>query len=87
MEANEWLGCPLIEIIPGKMSGAPVFKNTRLPVSAVVENVDAFMEMDGLTLDQAIAETLACFPSTPGGADAIRTVLAYREAHERQLQH
>lgn len=87
MEANEWLGCPLIEIVPGKVSGAPVFRNTRLPVSAIVENVDAFMELDGLTLDEAITETLECFPSTPGGADAIRIVLAFRAAHERQLQH
>jgi len=38
------------------------------------------MEIEGLSLDEAIAETLECFPSTPGGADGIRAVLAYREA-------
>jgi len=35
MEDREWLGCDLIEIVPGKVSGAPVFKNTRLPVEAI----------------------------------------------------
>jgi len=86
MESNEWLGCDLLEVVPGKVSGVVLFKNTRLPVDSVVENVDAFMEMEGLSLDHAIAETLKCFPSTPGGADGIRAVLAYREAHEHQFQ-
>lgn len=86
MESQEWLGCDLLEVVPGKVSGAVLFKNTRLPVDSVVENVDAFMEMEGLSLDQAVAETLKCFPSTPGGAEGIRAVLAYREAHEHQLQ-
>ena len=81
----EWSGCELIETVPGKVSGAPVFKNTRLPVRAVVENYDAFMSQ-GMTQDEAIAHTLECYPSIPGGADAIRTVVAYRFAHERQLQ-
>ena len=57
-----------------------MFKSSRLPVDAVVENVDTCMEIEGLSLDEAIAETLECFPSTPGGADGIRAVLAYREA-------
>jgi uncharacterized protein (DUF433 family) len=86
MTANQWLGCDLLESVPGKVSGAVVFKGTRLPVEAITGNVDAFMEVDGLSLDQAIAETLECFPSVPGGADGIRAVLAYREAHELQLQ-
>ena len=86
MTANEWLGCDLLEAVEGKVSGAVVFKDTRLPVDTVVENVDAFMEIDGLSEDDAVAATLECFPSVPGGADGIRAVLAYREAHERQLQ-
>jgi uncharacterized protein (DUF433 family) len=86
MESKEWLGCDLLEIVPGKVSGAVLFKGTRLPVDSVVENVDAFMEMEGLSLDEAIAETLKCFPSTPDGADGIRAVLAYRESFEHPLQ-
>lgn len=54
-----------------------VFKNTRLPVEAITGNVDAYTD-EGLSLDDAIAETLKSFPSTPGGADGIRAVLAHR---------
>ena len=86
MTTNDWLGCGLLEAVEGKVSGAVVFKGTRLPVEAIVENVDAFMEIDGLSEDDAVAATLECFPSVPGGADGIRAVLAYREAHEHQLQ-
>jgi uncharacterized protein (DUF433 family) len=86
MTANEWLGCDLLEAVEGKVSGAVVFKDTRLPVDTVVENVDAFMEVDGLSEEGAVAATLECFPSVPGGAEAIRAVLAYREAREHQLQ-
>jgi uncharacterized protein (DUF433 family) len=86
MTTNEWLGCNLLEAIEGKVSGAGVFKGTRLPVEAIVENVDAFMEVDGLSEDDAVAATLESFPSVPGGAEGIRAVLAYRESHEHQLQ-
>lgn len=86
MQPKDWLGCDLLESVPGKVSGAVVFKHTRLPVEAITGNVDSFMEMEGLSLDEAIAATLDCFPDTPGGADAIRAVLAYRDAHEHQLQ-
>jgi uncharacterized protein (DUF433 family) len=86
MNSKDWLGCDLLEAVEGKVSGAVVFKGTRLPVEAIVENVDAFMEVDGLSEDSAVAATLECFPSVPGGADGIRAVLAYREAHEHQLQ-
>jgi hypothetical protein len=86
MTTNEWLGCDLLESVPGKVSGAVVFKHTRLPVETITGSVDSFIEVDGLSLDEAIAETLQCHPSVPGGADSIREVLAYREARDHQLQ-
>ena len=86
MMTNDWLGCDLLEAVEEKVSGAVVFKGTRLPVEAIVENVDAFMEVDGLSGDGAVEATLECFPSVPGGAEGIRAVLAYRKAHEHQLQ-
>jgi len=86
MTTSEWLDCELLESVPGKVSGAVVFKNSRLPVATIVENVDAFMEIEGLSEAAAVEATLECFPSVPGGADGIRAVLAYRELHERQLQ-
>jgi uncharacterized protein (DUF433 family) len=86
MTRNEWLGCDLLESIPGKVSGEVVFKNTRLPVETIVGNVDAFMEIDGMSEDNAIEATFNSFPSVPGGMNGIRAVLAYRAAREPQLQ-
>ena len=84
MTAQEWLGCELIEMVPGKVSGAPVLKGTRLPVEAITTNYDAFLE-EGLSAEQAEAETLDCYPEA--GSDRIRSVLAYRAARLPQLPH
>jgi hypothetical protein len=62
------------------------YKGGRLPVETVVENVDAYMEMNGLSEEQAVDKTLESFSTVPGCADGIRAVLAYRDAHEHQLQ-
>jgi uncharacterized protein (DUF433 family) len=41
MPALNWSQCPAVESIPGKRSGAWVFRGTRMPVSAVFENLEA----------------------------------------------
>jgi uncharacterized protein (DUF433 family) len=46
----DWSKCPAVESIPGKVSGAWVFRGTRLPVAAVFENLE-----DGLTVDDVAA--------------------------------
>ena len=43
-EMVDWSECPLVEVIPGKVSGAPLLKDTRLPVEAITSNYDAFLE-------------------------------------------
>lgn len=83
MATIDWSDCPLIEVIPGKVSGAPLLKNTRLPVDAITGNYDAFLD-DGLSPDEAIAETLDCYPGT--SFDAIRAILKYRAEHQLQAQ-
>lgn len=50
MAALDWSQCAAVESVPGKVSGAWVFKDTRMPVSAVFENLE-----DGLTIDELIA--------------------------------
>src|SRR4029077_3978563 len=50
MTALDWSRGPDVESVPGKVSGAWVFKNTRMPVSVVFENLE-----DGLTIDELIA--------------------------------
>ena len=36
----DWSQCPAVESIPGKRSGAWVFKDTRMPVATVFENLE-----------------------------------------------
>ena len=45
----DWSQCPAVESVPGKVSGAWVFKGTRMPVAAVFENLE-----DGLTIDELL---------------------------------
>lgn len=39
--ALDWSQCPVVESIPGKVSGAWVFRGTRMPVATVFENLEA----------------------------------------------
>jgi uncharacterized protein (DUF433 family) len=41
MASLDWSQCPAVESIPGKVSGAWVFKDTRMPVSTVFENLES----------------------------------------------
>lgn len=51
MAALDWAQCPAVESVPGRLSGAWVFRNTRMPVSAVFENLEA-----GATVDEIIEQ-------------------------------
>ncbi|MDB5398336.1 MAG: hypothetical protein QOD93_2317 [Acetobacteraceae bacterium] len=39
---TDWSACPDVERIPGKVSGAWLVKNTRLPVDAILIHADEF---------------------------------------------
>lgn len=41
MATLDWAKCDAVESIPGKVSGAWVLKGTRMPVSAIFENLEA----------------------------------------------
>jgi uncharacterized protein (DUF433 family) len=45
----DWSKCPAVESVPGKVSGAWVFRGTRMTVAAVFENLE-----DGLTIDEIV---------------------------------
>ena len=49
MAALDWSQCPAVESIPGKVSGAWVFRGTRMPVAAVFENLE-----DGMSIDELV---------------------------------
>jgi len=40
MPMLDWNQCPAVERISGKVSGAWLFKNTRVPVKALFENIE-----------------------------------------------
>ena len=42
----DWSQCPVVESIPGKVSGAWVLKDTRMPVAAIFENLEAGANLD-----------------------------------------
>lgn len=44
--ALDWSQCPIVESVPGKVSGAWVFKDTRMPVSVVFQNLEAGASID-----------------------------------------
>lgn len=46
MATLDWSQCPAVESIPGKVSGAWVFKDTRLPISIVFENLEYGSSME-----------------------------------------
>jgi uncharacterized protein (DUF433 family) len=57
----DWSQCPAVESVPGRLSGAWVFKDTRMPVSTVFENLEAgatieeIMEWFDVTREQIVA--------------------------------
>lgn len=66
----DWSDCAAVERDPERVSGAWVFRGSRVPVAALFENLE-----DGVTLDQ-FGELF------PGVApEAMRTVLEYIAEH------
>lgn len=62
MAVLDWSQCPVVESIPGKVSGAWVFKNTRTPVAIVFENLE-----DGMSIDEVMEQ----FPVTRAQVTAV----------------
>lgn len=44
----DWSQCPAVESVPGKVSGAWVLADTRMPVSAIFENLEAGANIDDI---------------------------------------
>ena len=60
MAVLDWSQCSAVESIPGKVSGAWVFKGTRVPVATVIENledlsIDEVIEQFDVTREQVAA--------------------------------
>lgn len=64
-----WTDCPVVERVPGKVSGAWLFKDTRVPVRALFENLEG-----GATVEQF----LEWFPGVT--REQVLTVLKFTES-------
>lgn len=61
----DWSQCPAVESVPGKVSGAWTFRNSRTPVQVVFENLE-----DGMTIEEIIEQY-------PVSRDEINAVLEF----------
>ncbi len=81
MAALDWSQCPAVESIPGKRSGAWVFKDTRMPVSTVFENleklsgasIEEIMEWFDVTREQIRGRCWNLWPRALGRAPVLRS--------------
>ena len=84
MPTLDWSQCPAVESIPGKRSGAWVFRDTRTPVSVVFDNLEAgasigeIMDWFHLSREQVVAviEFAARSLDTPPFPPPIQRVVA-----------
>lgn len=73
MSTLDWSQCPAVESVPDRVHGAWVFRDTRMPVALVFENleagvnVDEIMEQFDVTREQinAVLEFAARSPAAP----------------------
>jgi uncharacterized protein (DUF433 family) len=62
MASLDWSQCPAVESVPGRRSGAWVFRDTRMPVATVFENLEA-----GASIDEIVEQ----FHVTPEQVKAV----------------
>jgi uncharacterized protein (DUF433 family) len=69
----DWLACELIEQVPGKVSGRPIVRGTRILPDAIVDSYD---------LGETIDELLEGFPSL--SVAQIRRLIEFAHTQRRQ---
>jgi uncharacterized protein (DUF433 family) len=60
MKTLDWSQCEAVESIPGKVSGAWVFRGTRVPVSAIFENLKSSPIEEVLENFHVMREQIQC---------------------------
>jgi uncharacterized protein (DUF433 family) len=66
MASLDWSQCSAVESIPGKVGGTWVFRDTRLPVATVMENLE----------DLSVEEVMAQFEVTRAQITAVLDFVA-----------
>ncbi|HXC56579.1 MAG TPA: DUF433 domain-containing protein [Rhizomicrobium sp.] len=69
MPALDWSQCPVVERIPGKVSGTWLFRDTRMPVATIFENLE-----DGMSVDEIVEQ----FPVTREQINAVLDFAAFK---------
>jgi uncharacterized protein (DUF433 family) len=67
----DWTGCDLVERVPGKVSGQPVVKGTRILADQIVEDAE---------LGSPVEEIAENYPSLP--IETIKKLLAFAHSHQ-----
>ena len=84
MATLDWSQCPAVESTPGKVSGAWVFKDTRLPVATVIENLEDLSIEEVMVRFDVTREQIAAvldFVAQSLNASAPQPALASADAH------
>jgi uncharacterized protein (DUF433 family) len=71
----DWTGCDLVERIPGKVSGRPIVRGTRILADTIVQDYE---------LGESIEDIREGFPSL--SVDQIRALIAFAHARREQPQ-
>jgi uncharacterized protein (DUF433 family) len=70
----DWSRCKTVEVVPGKLSGAPLIRGSRVPADQVIENYDAGESVEDIAYN---------FDLKP---EDIRAVLAYAAGRQPMLR-
>jgi uncharacterized protein (DUF433 family) len=71
----DWTGCELVERIPGKVSGRPIVRGTRILADTIVQDYD---------LGESIEDIREGFPSL--SVVQINRLIEFAHARREQLQ-
>jgi uncharacterized protein (DUF433 family) len=67
----DWSGCELVEVIPGKVSGRPLVKGTRVPADVIISNFEA---------GSPVEEIQENYPSLP--LETVEALIAFAGARQ-----
>jgi len=74
METMDWSGCELVEVIPGKVSGVPLLRGSRVPIEQVVGSYEG---------GESVEEIAYNYDLNP---EDIRAVLTYKHGLQPELR-
>jgi uncharacterized protein (DUF433 family) len=65
----DWTGCDATEVVPGKVSGVPILKHSRVPADAVLESYELGESVDDIAYSYSL------------DPEQVRRVLAFADSH------